>query len=202
MPDDPRVHQLVLPFNTGKGRTDRLPPGNHQHWYGARVMAAAGCLVNNEYAMFLDEDNWLRADHVASCIETIESRQDSPYHAVFALRTINRQDGSVACRDDCESLGLFSGMHGMFVDTSCYFYRTDFMMDTSHLWLSGWGADRRFFNEIIGRYGKDCFAGTGRYTVHYRLSKNPGAPTEVQFKAINAAVYAQVSGQIMPWAIE
>lgn len=202
LPADPRIYTLVLPFNTGAQRTARIPPAQRGHWYGARVMCAAGYLVNNDYAMMLDQDNWLRADHVESCIAKIESRPEAPYEMVFSLRNIHRKDGTFLCRDDSESLGLFNGRSGPLIDTSCYFFRTDFLLKTTHFWLWGWGGDRVFLRRVLATHGKHCFAGTGLYTIHYRLGGNPGSVDEKAFVVGNVHVESLLAGQPKPWADE
>jgi hypothetical protein len=202
LPQDPRIHTLVLPFNTGRGRTSRIPPEQGNYWYGARVMCAAGYLVNHDYAMVLDQDNWLRADHIESCIAAIESRRDAPYEMVYALRDVHRKDGSFACRDDSQSIGLHQGVCGLLIDTSCYFLRTDFMMKTAHFWLWGWGGDRRFLQRVVETYGTNCMGGTGRYTVRYRLGGNEDSVTEAAFVDGNARVNALLGGARKPWAVE
>lgn len=199
---DPRVHTLVLPFNTGRNRTSRMRPEERGHWYGHRVICAAGCLVNNDYVMMLDQDNWLRADHVESCIARIESRPGAPYEMAYALRNVHRKDGSFVCRDDCQSLGIHNGVCGHLIDTSCYFLRTDFLMKTSHFWLWGWGGDRRFLQCVSEAYGTDCMAGTGRYTVHYRLGGNEGSAPEASFVQGNARIDALLGARPKPWAVE
>ncbi|QGZ66788.1 glycosyltransferase family A protein [Paraburkholderia acidisoli] len=202
LPHRERVRTLVLPFNTGGQRTARIPPEQRQHWYGARVMCAAGYLVNNDYAMMLDQDNWLRADHVESCIATLESRPQAPYGMAFALRTVHRKDGTFLCRDDAHSLGLYNGVCGPLIDTSCYFFRTDFLLKITHFWLWGWGGDRQFLLRVVQAHGSDCFAGTGRYTVCYRLGGNPGSASEASFVGGNAHVEALLNGRPKPWARE
>ncbi|WP_321880840.1 hypothetical protein [Paraburkholderia bannensis] len=203
LPADERIHTLVLPFNTGANRTARMPESQKQHWFGARVMCAAGYLVNNDYAMMLDQDNWLRADHVATCLATIESRPADPLQWVYALRTIHRKDGGFICRDECESIGPRDGVSGCLIDTSCYFFRTDFLLKTTHLWLWGWGGDRRFLLRLVQAYGMDAFKGTGRYTVHYRLGGNAHSTQDESFVVEgNTLIRAQYGTGILPWAAE
>lgn len=200
--DNTRVSKLVLPFNTGTTRTAIIHKSLPRHWYGARVMAAAAYLVNNDYAMVLDQDNWLRPDHVESCIETIESRADTPYQLVYALRNIYRKDGSFICRDDCESLGKQSGVSGHLIDTSCYFYRTDFLMHTGYMWLWGWGSDRIYLQRLVKAFGDQVLDGTGRYSVNYRLGGNDGSVKEDLFINGNVRAYERHKKAPMPWAVE
>lgn len=203
LPEDARVHKLTLPFNTGRQRTAALSRGERPgHWYGARAFAAAACIVNNDYAMVLDQDNWLLPDHVESCIDTLESRPGQPLQFVHALRNIYRKDGSFLCRDDCESLGTQPGLSGLLIDTSCYFYRTDFFRHTAHLWLSGWGQDRIYFRSVLAAFGAKVLACTGRYSVNYRLGGNEGSVPEALFVAGNAQMYARHPHKPMPWAVE
>lgn len=203
VPADSRLTKLVLPFNTGRTRTATIHQSLPRHWYGARVQAAAAYLVNNDYAMVLDQDNWLRPDHVESCIAKLESRPGDPYHFVYALRNVYRKDGTFVCRDDCESLGKHEGVSGRLVDTSCYFYRTDFLMHTAHMWLWGWGSDRVYLQRATQAFGERVFDGTGRYTVNYRLGGNEGSVEEGLFVDGNTRMYEQYEeARVMPWAVE
>ena len=59
------VQFTSAPENTGK------TGGN---FYGHRIYAAYPHLLNSEYILFLDEDNWYEPNHVQSLIETIESK--------------------------------------------------------------------------------------------------------------------------------
>ena len=53
------VDFVVTPENTG------MTGGN---FYGHRIYAAYPHLINSDYILFLDEDNWYEPDHVASLI--------------------------------------------------------------------------------------------------------------------------------------
>ena len=59
------IQFCVTPENTGK------TGGN---FYGHRIYAAYPHLVNSDYILFLDEDNWYEPNHVETLIETIESK--------------------------------------------------------------------------------------------------------------------------------
>ena len=60
---------------------------------------------------FLDADNWLETNHVASCIEASERSEDCDY--VIAQRNLCRPDGSVINVADLPI--------SILVDTSCFF---------------------------------------------------------------------------------
>lgn len=202
LPDNSRVSKLVLPFNTGKARTNTIHKDLPRHWYGARVMTAAAYFINNDYALVLDQDNWLQPNHVEFCIDSMESKSDTKLQLVYALRNIHRKNGSFVCRDDCESLGRQLGVSGHLIDTSCYFYQTDFLMHTAHFWLWGWGSDRIYLERVVRTYGYQVLGQTGRYTVNYRLGGNDGSVKEDLFVRGNARMYEQHQKAPMPWAVE
>jgi len=60
----PRVRTVRLEENVGKG------------WYGHRVYAACGFLVNADVICYLDEDNWLEPNHVEALVEKIKGGAD------------------------------------------------------------------------------------------------------------------------------
>ena len=201
IPCDKRIHKLSLPFNTGSFRTAGIDKNLPRHWYGARAMIAAAYAVNNDYSMILDQDNWLRSDHVESCIEKLNAHSKNETAVVYSLRNIFRKDATFVCRDDCESLGKQVGVSGYLIDTSCYFYRTDFLMQTAHWWLSGWGSDRVYLGRLMKNYGQDSLAGTGLYTVNYRLGGNEGSVKE-QFFLMGNQKNEERFKKPFPWSKE
>jgi len=201
-PRDSRIHKLVLPFNTGKGRTENIKAGLPRHWYGARVMIAASYIVNNPYVMVLDQDNWLEKNHVESCMEALDGKENPRSLVAYSLRNIFRKDGSYVCRDDCESLGKHEGVSGHLIDTSCYFYKTDFLMQTAHMWLWGWGSDRVYLRRLLDTYGDEVLCGTGRYTMNYRLGGNVGSVREELFNGGNKIAHERFGKTPLPWAVE
>jgi glycosyltransferase involved in cell wall biosynthesis len=163
----------VLPENVGRGG-----------YYGHRVYAGFSHLVNADYLLFLDEDNWFEPDHVASMIDTIEERD---LEWCFALRRICGRDGTFLINDDCESLGKCNGWTNLrFVDTSAYCVRLSIAAGIASVWHGGYGQDRVFFSALSKHFPRfDC---SGRYTVNYRLAGNPGSVTREFFDEGNAAM--------------
>ena len=167
---------------------------------GQRIYAAFPHLVNSDYILFLDEDNWFEPNHVESLIKTIEQHNLA---FAYSLRKVHRKDGSFACNDDCESLGqwpifLSNNMpekHHL-IDTSSYCFRREFIQKTCHLWHSGpWGEDRRYYNAVknFGGHGT-----SGEYTLCYRLDGNPKSVTEDFFINGNE-LNRQYYGGTFPW---
>jgi tetratricopeptide (TPR) repeat protein len=122
LPRQPRhpVHLLALPFNVGGGG-----------YCGHRSYAAVTFLVNGRYVGFLDDDNWLEADHVASLMAKITAEGLA---WAYSLRKIVDAEGRFIAHDDCESLGLWptwynSNIH--LVDVNCYLLRRDVAVTTS-----------------------------------------------------------------------
>lgn len=182
-----RLHRLELPFNTGGGG-----------FYGHRIMAAVSHLVNHDYILFLDQDNWYSDNHVKSLVDLCES---STLDWAYSLRKITDKDGKFLCRDDCESLGkwpIASNLGHYLIDTSTYCFSLQFLRNVGHLWNHGWGADRRFF-EIIANQTNSKYDCSGRYSLNYRLGGNEGSVTKEFFEHGNA-ISKQRYGVEFPWA--
>jgi len=181
--DDDRLVMATLPINVGaKG------------FYGHRVYAAFTHLVNTDYVMYLDQDNWLYQSHVAKCIETIENRN---LDWCYSLRKIHKKNGDFACFDDCESLGKWTTYHGIHhIDTNTYFIKTDVATKIASVWHGGWGQDRVFLQAITQHFPKwDC---TNEYTVSYRVDGGKGSVSEEFFINGNAVMNEKYDG-VFPW---
>jgi glycosyltransferase involved in cell wall biosynthesis len=187
-----RKQQLsVSPENTGR-----------DGFYGHRIYAGYAHLVNADYIFFLDEDNWYKPDHVKTLVETIEEQQ---LDFAYSLRSIYTTDKQVIIDDNCESLGKYpiwfandsTRTDKYLVDTSCFGFRRDFLIQVSHLWHSGWGGDRRFFHAIQNHTKHNM---TGYHTLCYRLDGNDGSVTKEFFEEGNAAQLAYYGSEgKFPW---
>jgi len=185
------VDFVVTPENTGK------TGGN---FYGHRIYAAYPHLINSDYILFLDEDNWYDPNHVASLIEIIEKKN---LDFSFSLRKIYSPDKKYLCDDNCESLGKWpifftrSSPHGpqYLIDTSSFCFKRDFIQKTCHLWHSGWGGDRLYLSSIKDHARFDT---NGKHTLCYRLDGNEGSVTEEFFKQGNNIQEQYYEGKY-PW---
>ena len=133
--DTDRIIRIDLPFNTGKNG-----------FYGHRIMAAFGHLINHEYVLFLDQDNFYDPEHIDRLVDCIEKNN---YDWAYSLRTIVDERGDYLTLDECESLGKWPTWvdpNSHLIDTSSYCFKTSFFRQVSHLWDFGWGADRRFYS--------------------------------------------------------
>lgn len=151
---------MVLPWNVGR-----------HGFYGHRVYAAIGHLINADSVLFLDEDNMYDKDHVQSCIDTLNGGNDFCH----SFRSVIDIDGNWLCDDKFEAIGREPYF---LVDTSSFCFRKEFLIEHGHHWHWGWGADRRFF-QIVKDQSR--YASTGRHTLMYRLDGNPNSPTKEFF---------------------
>ena len=154
---DPRLSFMVLPENVGANG-----------FYGHRVYAAIGHLINTDYLCFLDQDNWFDPEHVSSLVNTIERKA---LDWAYSYRKIVDKQGQLICEDNCESLGKIT----QFVDTNCYMLTRKVAEIIGHVWNGGWGRDRAFY-EVASKYYPN-FDGSNRHTVNYRLDGNPNSVT-------------------------
>ena len=181
--DTSNIKLCNLPINVGaKG------------FYGHRVYAAFTHLVDTDYVMYLDQDNWLYDSHVRQCVETIETRN---LDWCYSLRKIHKKGGEFACFDDCESLGKWPTYHGIHhIDTNTYFVKTSIATKIASAWHGGWGQDRVFLQAITQNFPKwDC---TNEYTVSYRVDGGKGSVNEEFFINGNAVMNEKYDG-IYPW---
>ena len=181
----PNISIIALPENTGANG-----------FYGHRIYAAVSYLINSDYVLYLDQDNWMSPDHVSSQIENCE-RNGLDWG--YSLRSIWDKQGSYLLDDNCESLGKWpiylSDQHHL-VDTSCYCIRREVITRIGGAWYGGWGGDRQFFAAISHHFPK--FGTTGKHTLCYRLDGNPGSVNQDFFVQGNAVMQKRYPGGF-PW---
>ena len=182
---------VMSPENTGK------TGGN---FYGHRIYAAYPHLLNSEYILFLDEDNWYEPNHIQTLIETIESKN---LDFSYSLRKIYNTERTYLLDDNCESLGKWpifmsrSSPHGpqYLIDTSSFCFKKEFIQKSCNLWHSGWGGDRMFLYAVKEHAKYDT---NGKHTLCYRLDGNPNSVTEEFFKVGNRTQEQYYEGKY-PW---
>jgi glycosyltransferase involved in cell wall biosynthesis len=181
-PSETNLRKVIqLPENVG---------GNG--WYGHRVYAAMPLMVNADYILFLDEDNWFEPNHVETMIKKIKSKD---LMWAYSLRRICNERGQYVLDDDCESLGRYPTFYDHllnFVDTNCYCFRRDYLVNVAHNFYGQWGADRPFYKAAASAL--PAFGCTGVATVNYR------APERLlsMFREGNEAM-KKAYGEELPW---
>jgi hypothetical protein len=163
-----RIKIIELPENIG-GPPERL--------LGHPVYAAMPFLCKTKYVAFLDEDNFMDADHVESLRNLCESQG---LQWAYSLRKVC-EDGKVRCMDNCESLGGIAHAFDrseFFVDTSCFLVRRDVAMTIGHRWYHP-HADRpvsKFLIDEAPEYG--C---TFQATMNYDFSKSNARNQAIEY---------------------
>jgi len=176
--------KITLPENVG---------GNG--WYGHRVYAAMPLMVNADYILFLDEDNWFEPNHVESMINKIKSK-DLMWS--YSLRRIINERDEYVFDDDCEALGrypTFYDHNDHLVDTNCYCFKREYLVDVAHNFYGQWGADRKFYKAASARL--PSFGCTGEATVNYRAPERLLEMFEEGNKLMKQAYQP-----ILPWRIK
>lgn len=161
-----KIFRCDLPFNTGGGG-----------FYGHRIMSSFCHLVNYDYILFLDQDNWYDTDHVESLVNEIEKHD---FEWAYSLRKITDKEGKFVVNDDCESLGrwpVWCSKDAYLIDSSSYCFTHNFIRMVGHIWDFGWGADRRFYTIIKDEIKHNNYGCTGKYSMNYRLGGNDGSVT-------------------------
>ena len=177
------VKTITLPENVG---------GNG--WYGHRVYAAMPLMVNADYILFLDEDNWFEPNHVETMINKIKSKD---LMWAYSLRRIHDESGQYVCDDDCESLGRYPTFYDSnlnFVDTNCYCFRREFLVTVAHSFYGQWGADRPFYK--AASTALPSFGCTGEATVNYR------APERLLEMFREGNKLMKQAYKILPWRLK
>jgi hypothetical protein len=176
-------HVTILKENVGRNG-----------FYGHRIYAAFSHLINADYVLYLDQDNWFDPEHVATLIETIEKKG---VDWSYSLRKVCGTDGAFMLNDDCESLGKWAGWKNTrLVDTNTYCLKHPVAVQVASCWHGGWGQDRVLFSALSQYFPK--FECTGRYSVNYRLAGNPGSVTKEFFEQGNALM-RQRHPRGFPW---
>jgi|SRR6185503_5958378 len=189
-----RLTICALPWNTGKNG-----------YYGHRIYAAFSHLLDTDYAMFLDEDNWYEPNHIESLVETLETNSDASF--AYSLRSIHDVDGNYLLDDNCESLGKWpiwftqNKSPSYLIDTSSFIFHRSILELMGHKWHSGWGGDRRWLSSVVDLSNptqNKNYACSGLHTLCYRLDGNPNSVTKDFFLQGNEH-YKKQYGDNFPW---
>ena len=193
--DNPKLQITSTPENTGISR-----------YYGHRIYAAYPHLVNSEYIVFLDEDNWLQPNHVETLVDQIMKNN---LHFSYSLRQIYKEDGSYLDDDNCESLGKWPiflsepNNPQYLIDTSTYCFKRDYLIKFCHFWHYGWGGDRNFlYNAVLRENKHEKWKTTGVHTLCYRLGSDEKVKQMYggyEFFEKGNSVMREKYGDNLPW---
>ncbi len=181
---------FILPENTGANG-----------YNGHRIYASIPYLINADYFIFLDEDNWIDENHVQSLVDTVQG-----YDWAFSLRKIIDKDNNYICNDDCESLGLWPTClsdQEFFVDVGCYFLPKMIAIQTAPIWYRRARhpqeqpeVDRLLIHLL--RQNNLKYQTTGKYTLNYRVGNRVDSVQSEFFMQGNKKMHQKYEGQY-PW---
>jgi hypothetical protein len=185
-----------------------------QETFGHRLYAAASYLLGDTVDMvcLLDADNTYEPTHVADLVAALEGG-DATW--AYSLRNIISPAGGFLCRDNCDSLGpwergivadvgrgllspdedAFFRTHRWHVDTNCYALRTEVLRTYAPHLVSGPRGDSAMATHLVA---EEPSAGTGRYTVNYRIGSAVSG-TEDYFRNGNRRM-AERYPEGLPWS--
>jgi glycosyltransferase involved in cell wall biosynthesis len=188
-----KINPMFLPENTGAGG-----------YNGHRIYAAMPYLINADYFIFLDEDNWIEPNHVESLVDAVKGNDWS-----FSLRKIVDQEGKYVCNDDCESLGLWHtclSPNEFFVDVGCYFLPKKIAIQIAPIWYRRARhpeeqpeVDRLLMHVL--RQNKTKYQTTGEYTLNYRVGNRIDSVQSEFFLRGNEKINKIYNG-VFPWRKE
>lgn len=179
-----RCHVTVLPVNVGRNG-----------FYGHRVYAAFSHLIDTEFVSFLDQDNWIEPDHIASLLQSVERHG---WDWAFALRRVFSEAGAYLIDDESQSVGPWGAASSLLklVDTNCYLLRTAVAQRQASQWHGGWGQDRVFYTTLAQAFPN--FGSTGQYTINYRTRDNAQSAVLALLERENALMRARHPDGL-PW---
>ncbi len=192
--DNLTINNIQVPPNWNGNMMSLYENVGADGWYGHRVYAAMPLMVNADYILFLDEDNWFEPNHVETMINKIKSKN---LMWAYSLRRINDESGQYVCDDDCESLGRYPTFYDStlnFVDTNCYCFRREYLVTVAHSFYGQWGADRPFYKAASTNL--PAFGCTGEATVNYR------APERLHQMFRDGNKLMKEAYKILPWRLK
>lgn len=191
--DYDNISLMFLPENTGANG-----------YNGHRIYASIPYLIDADYFIFLDEDNWIEPNHVESLVNTVKG-----YDWAFSLRKIIDKSNNYICNDDCESLGLWHtclSEQEFFVDVGCYFLPKKLAIQTAPIWYRRARHPQeqpevdRLLIQVL-RQNKLKYMTSGEYTLNYRVGNRTDSVQSNFFIQGNKKMEKLHNG-VFPWRKE
>jgi glycosyltransferase involved in cell wall biosynthesis len=184
------VTLMSLPENTGANG-----------YNGHRIYGSLPFLIDADYFIFLDEDNYIDENHVESLVESVQG-----YDWAFSLRKVIDKNNNFICNDDCESLGLWPTCLSdkeFFVDVNCYFISKRIAIQTAPIWYRRARhpqeqpeVDRLLIHVL--RQNNLKYTTTGKYTLNYRVGNRTDSVQSEFFMRGNGLMREKYGSQF-PW---
>jgi glycosyltransferase involved in cell wall biosynthesis len=168
---------------------------------GHRIYGAMPYLVNSDYVIFLDEDNYIEPTHIESLVKVVENNEWA-----FSLRQIVDKNDKYICNDDCENLGKWPtclGEKELFVDVGAYFLPTKIAVQISPIWYRRARHPEeqpevdRLLMQVLLDYGFS-YDTNGKYTLNYRVGNRADSVQADFFLWGNSKMQQKYNGNF-PW---
>lgn len=188
------VDLIELPYPVGRGR-----------WNGHLMYGAGSFLAHGSYVMFLDDDNFLENDHIATLVEAVKRDVSGRTQWAYSLRNIVTKDGQFICKDDCESLGQYPtwiSSTDHLIDVNCYFLSKQLAVGISPIWNrrarepNMMEVDRAMIATLLSNNVPG--ESTGKYTVNYAVEGNDTSVAADFFIKGNEEMNRRYNG-VFPW---
>ncbi len=105
------------------------------NYKGHRIYSAIPQFANGTYTIFLDDDNFIKEDHIITFLNKMKERD---YDWLYSLRCIVDKNNKILCTDYCESLGylnnVFYNHNSYLIDTNCYFVKSEIVKKICYIW--------------------------------------------------------------------
>jgi len=166
---------------------------------GRRLYAAASGLIDEDYVLMLNDDDWFEPDHVESLVKIIQGGKDW----AFSFRKIYNKEGDFLFEDNCEALGLWPVWNNIceyLIEHSAFCMKRDVFNTFGPVFnYKGFGVDRVFARAL--KENVPSFGCSHKHSLCYSLGGNPGSVTKDFFIAGNTFM-RQKYPDGFPWAPE
>lgn len=174
------INFITLPENVGKW--------NDKNFYSHRIYAGISQLINCDYVVYLDEDNYFEPSHIESLVNTIENNN---LDWAYSYRKIIDKDGSYICNDEFESVGKYQKiLDYKLVDTSSYMIKQEIAIRIASAWYGEWGIDRQVYSILEQNFPN--FDSTKEYTLNYRIGSSETSPKKEFFLQGNSRLKGEI----------
>lgn len=182
---------IYLPFNTGANG-----------YLGHKIYSAVPHLIDCDYVIFLDEDNYLEPNHVEIYYNILTNKK---LDWCYCLRNIIDQENNFICKDMCESLGyihnVFYDKNQNLIDTNCYcisrklFCKISYFFNSKDATNNINHSDRTLATELMSNHKN--YLCTYEYTLNYRTSGRDTSVTNKMFTTGNDSIKKMYG--LIPW---
>jgi hypothetical protein len=152
------------------------------------IYAEFSHLIDCDYVIFMDEDNWIEPNHIEIYYNLIKNNEHIEW--LYCLRNIIDQDDEYVCKDMCESLGYLNRVfytnddNEHMIDTNCFCVSRNVLIKWCHVWNLKSSTNSvcpdRIFSSLLMEHCKK-YVCTFEFTLNYRIASRIGESTTKEF---------------------